>query len=63
VEAATRVVPSIARTSNSEFVFCYETERVPPLRIAAQLLENHGDCREIAAKLHTRIDVSWPRDF
>jgi eukaryotic-like serine/threonine-protein kinase len=63
IESAVQITPSIARTSSTEIVFCYEVERVPPLRIAAQLLENQSDCREIAAKLRSRIDVSWPRDF
>jgi hypothetical protein len=63
VEAAVQASPSMAQASGSEFVFCYEVERVPPRRIAAQLLQNHDDCRAIAAKLRARIDVAWPRDF
>ncbi|MCC6126875.1 MAG: protein kinase [Pirellulales bacterium] len=63
IEAAMQAAPSIARTSSPEVFFCFEVERVPPLRIAAQLLENQEDCRAIAAKLRARIDVSWPRGF
>jgi serine/threonine protein kinase len=63
VETTAQVGPSSAQVSGGEFVFCYEVEGVPIRRIAAHLLENHEDCREIAAKLRARIDVSWPRDF
>jgi hypothetical protein len=44
-------------------MLCYEVERVPPMRIAAQLLQGHSECREIALKLQARIDVAWPRGF
>ncbi len=63
IEAATQATPCVAQTSKPEIIFCYEVERIPPARIAAQLLENHDDCRSIAAKLRTRVDLSWPRDF
>jgi eukaryotic-like serine/threonine-protein kinase len=63
VEVAAQIGTSLAPTAGCEFFFCYEVERVPIRRIAAHLLENHDDCREIAAKLRARIDVAWPGDF
>jgi serine/threonine protein kinase len=63
VEAALQMTPSVAQTSSPEIIFCYEVERIPLQRIAAQLLENYDECRAIASKLRTRIDMSWPRDF
>jgi hypothetical protein len=63
IEKACQHELSVAVTTSPEVMLCYEVERVPPMRIAAQLLQGHSECREIALKLQARIDVAWPRGF
>jgi hypothetical protein len=63
IKNVSRIEPSVAITSNPEIILCHEVERVPPLRIAAQLLQEHAECRELAFKLQARIDIAWPRGF
>jgi hypothetical protein len=53
----------VAHTSNHELLFCYEVEQIPIRRVAEYLMKDQSDCREIAEKLHTRVDVRWPRNF
>jgi serine/threonine protein kinase len=63
IEKDIAISPSVAHTSNHELLFCYEVEQVPARLVAEYLMKDQSDCREIAEKLHTRVDVRWPRDF
>ncbi|MDP6555787.1 MAG: hypothetical protein QGG71_14050 [Pirellulaceae bacterium] len=38
---------------------CFEVEQIPLDNIAASLVRNRGDYLDLAARLHTRIDVDW----
>jgi hypothetical protein len=38
---------------------CFEVEQIPLDNIAASLIRNRHDYLDLAAKLHTRIDVDW----
>jgi hypothetical protein len=38
---------------------CFEVEQIPLDNIAASLIRNRHDYLDLAAKLHTRIDVEW----
>lgn len=38
---------------------CFEVEQIPLDNIAVSLIRNRGDYFDLAARLHTRIDVEW----
>jgi len=53
--------PSLVVDSASDLSICCEMERLPLRRVAATLIDHRPDYAEFAARLHTRIDVQWPR--
>lgn len=38
---------------------CFEIEQIPLDNVAATLMRNRGDYLDLAARLHTRIDIEW----
>ncbi|NUQ62162.1 MAG: protein kinase [Pirellulales bacterium] len=46
---------------DNELVFCQEFEQMPFGQVAATICENNRGFAELAARLHTRIDVAWKR--
>ena len=45
--------------SDADLVFCYEMQDLPLENVAARLIESRSDFVQIAARLHTRMDVAW----
>ena len=43
----------------SKVAVCFEVEQIPLDNIAASLIRTRGDYLDLAARLHTRIDVDW----
>ena len=50
---------SLAAGSPGEVVLCYEVEQVPLEVAAVTLVEENSEYAQIAARLHTRVDVAW----
>jgi hypothetical protein len=51
--------PTVIPDADNRVLFCYEGEQLPLRRVAAALLDRRFQHVEIAARLHTRIDVRW----
>jgi hypothetical protein len=50
--------PTTVAGSWQEAMLCYEVEQLT-LDEIARFLTSRPDCEELAARLHTRIDVNW----
>jgi hypothetical protein len=59
VRAELGETPTVIADADHRVLFCYEAEQLPLRRVAAALLERRFQNVEIAARLHTRIDVHW----
>ncbi|MFV2066614.1 MAG: tubulin-like doman-containing protein [Pirellulales bacterium] len=53
--------PSIVHDPDPEVRFCFEVERLPLAALARSLVEHNTSYIDIAARLHTRIDVEWTK--
>jgi len=51
--------PTVVADAENRVLFCYEAEQLSLRRVAAALLDRRFQNVEIAARLHTRIDVNW----
>jgi serine/threonine protein kinase len=51
--------PTILRDADADLVLCYEQQELSLPHVAARLIAGRNDYTEIAARLHTRADVSW----
>ncbi len=52
--------PTAVADKENEVLLCYEMEQLPLRRVAAAVLDHRFQNVEVASRLHTRIDVSWP---
>jgi hypothetical protein len=59
IERATDQPCSVVFGGDGDVLFCYEVERVPLASVLAHLSGRSTRHAEIAARLHTRIDVAW----
>jgi eukaryotic-like serine/threonine-protein kinase len=50
---------SLAPGSPGDVTLCYEVEQVPLEVAAVTLVEENSEYAQIAARLHTRVDVAW----
>lgn len=50
---------SVACEENGDLHFCYEVENLPWEGVRTRLIRQRHDCQELAARLHTRINLSW----
>jgi hypothetical protein len=50
---------SVSIEPEGEVKLCYEIEDLPWEGIQNKLIRQRHDCRELAARLHTRINVEW----
>ncbi len=51
--------PTILNDSDADLTLCYEQQELSLPHVAARLISGRNDYTEIAARLHTRADVSW----
>jgi hypothetical protein len=51
--------PTLAPGGWHETVLCYEAQSLAMDRVCNRFLQSRPDCRELAARLHTRVDVGW----
>jgi hypothetical protein len=51
--------PTLVPEGWQEPLICYEAESLALDRLSARFLQGRPDCRELASRLHTRVDVSW----
>jgi serine/threonine protein kinase len=47
------------QTPEREILLCCEAEQISFESVATRLLTSQPNCRELASRLHTRIDVDW----
>lgn len=47
--------------TETDATVCCEMERLSIRRAAAELIDRRADYADLASRLHTRIDVQWPR--
>jgi serine/threonine protein kinase len=59
IERATGQPCSVTFGSDGDVLFCYEVERIPLAGVLAHLIGRGTRHTDIAARLHTRIDVAW----
>ena len=59
VKAGSGQMPTVLPGAGGDLVLCYEVEQIPLSQVAATLVDHRPDVAEIAARLHTRIDVNW----
>jgi len=52
--------PTVVADKENEVLLCYEMEQLPLRRVAAAVLDQRFQNVEVASRLHTRVDVSWP---
>ena len=52
---------SLMRVTESELILCYEVQDLSLPIIATRLTQHHENCIPAASRLHTRIDVQWPK--
>jgi serine/threonine protein kinase len=50
---------TLVKTSEGEVVLCCEAEDIGFESFAAQLMTSQPECKELASRLHTRVDVRW----
>jgi hypothetical protein len=53
---------SVQPQEEDELVLCCEAERIPLDNVAASLIAGRQEYVDLAARLHTRVDVDWPVD-
>ncbi len=63
IKNVSRIEPSVAITSNPEIILCHEVERVPPLRIAAQLFARSRRVPRACLQAPSPHRYRWPRGF
>ena len=51
--------PTVAIDPHSDFVIGWEIEGISLPRVAAQLIDNQRQVAQLAALLHTRLDIDW----
>ncbi len=51
--------PTVLTDSDADLTLCYEQQDLALPHVAARLIEGRDDFAKIAARLHTRIDVTW----
>ncbi|MBN2023950.1 MAG: protein kinase [Pirellulales bacterium] len=51
--------PAVVVDRSGEVIVCWEIGRLSANRLAASLVVDRPDCAELAARLHTRLDVAW----
>ncbi len=51
--------PTVAIDPHSDFVIGWEIEGISLPRVAAQLIDNQREVAQLAALLHTRLDIDW----
>jgi hypothetical protein len=51
--------PSILTSGDADLVLCFEQQELSLPHVAARLIAGRNDYTEIAARLHTRADVTW----
>jgi len=51
--------PTVVVSTEDDVLLCYELEQLSLRRVAAAVLARRFQNVEVAARLHTRIDVSW----
>jgi hypothetical protein len=51
--------PTVIADEENEVLLCYELEQLSLRRVAAAVLDRRFKSVEVAARLHTRIDVPW----
>jgi serine/threonine protein kinase len=51
--------PTILQDRDADLMLCYEQQELSLPHVAARLIAGRNDYTEIAARLHTRADVSW----
>jgi hypothetical protein len=54
-----RPVPTVITDAENDMLLCYEIDQLPLRLVAAAVLDRRFQNVEVAARLHTRIDVSW----
>ena len=54
-------LPSLVRDSDGDLILCREIENLSFSAAAARLIDYRADYAQIAARLHTRVDVQWSR--
>jgi len=55
------LAPTVLDDGSGEVVFLVEAGRLSAAELAAALVANRPDFAELAARLHTRVDVPWSR--
>ena len=51
--------PTVIPGEWGETLLCCEAERLALARVCGRLLQSRPDCRELASRLHSRLDVNW----
>ncbi len=51
--------PSVVFDRDGDLVLCNEVEQASLTSVAAHLIDHRSDYAEIAARLHSRVDVNW----
>jgi len=59
IERHLHETPSVVHDCDGDLVLCYEAERLSLAAVAAGLIDHRRDYADVAARLHTRIDVAW----
>jgi serine/threonine protein kinase len=52
--------PALIDAPGADLLLCFEVGPLSVTDVLAQLLHEHPDLGEVAGRLHTRADVSWP---
>jgi hypothetical protein len=59
VEKECQQTATLVPSCDGDLVVCYEAESLPLAQVAAELIDHRPDYAEVAARLHTRVDVAW----
>lgn len=51
--------PTVVTDAGHNVIVCYEAEQLSLQHVAAALLDRRSQYREVASRLHTRVDVQW----
>jgi hypothetical protein len=51
--------PTILTSNEIDLVLCYEQQELSLPHVAERLIAGRNDYTEIAARLHTRVDINW----
>ncbi len=51
--------PTVVSDPENDLFLCYEGEQLPLRRVAAAVIDRRPENVELAARLHTRVDVDW----